>query len=175
MGNPGVGGEVCTGSGRLIHPSFLVSALTTDGGEKVPEAGLNAALEGRGVVTGSVARDDGGACGVLMGTVFAVRDLSGDGGAFDLVGSGVVFCSNALTNGARDTFFAPGNSEVKGIVVSVEEPTGPNEEGVTGAVGPIMDGREAFDSWRLGGKCVTPGGVSGARFDASDSSLGAEG
>jgi hypothetical protein len=146
-----------------------------DGGGTVPEAGLNAALEGRGVVMGSVARGDGGACGGLMGTVFAVRDLSRDGGAVGLVGSGAVFCSDAFTNDVRDTFFVPGDSDARGEVVTVEEPPCPNEEGAAGAVGPITGGRDAFASWDLVGKCVTPGGASGTRFNTSDSPSGAGG
>jgi hypothetical protein len=128
-----------------------------DGGETVPEAGLSTGFIGRGAVTGSVA-DDGGETGAdLMGTVFAVRDLSRDGrdvffasgvagageeGDFDgaamsLVGSGAVFWAGVLTRDERDNFFVPCDPGARGEVVAVEEPAGPAEEGTAGAVGPI--------------------------------------
>jgi len=78
-------------------------------------------------------------------------------------------------NDARNIFFVPGDSDARGEVVTVEEPACPNEEEAAGAVGPITDGKDALESWCLGGKCVTPGGASGARFDASDSPSGAGG
>ena len=64
----------------------------------------------------------------------------------------------------------------------MEEATGPDREGTVGAegaVGPsrlvlvflVSDERDTFfDSWCLEGRCETPGGASGARFDASAAS-----
>ena len=158
--NPSVGGEVCTGSGSTICPSFLERALTTDGGGTFPEGGLDTGLVGKGAVMGSVP-DDGGEAGAdLMGTVFAARAFIRDGkdaffasgcagggasgaagaeeeGGMDLVGSGVVCWASAFTNDERDTFFVPCCVGARGEVVTVEEPACPAEEGTAGAVGPI--------------------------------------
>lgn len=164
-----------------------------------PEAGLDPCLVGRGVVVESSAGDGGEDAACLKGTVFAVRDFIKDGrnaffssffvgggvsaeaGAetWALFASGVVFGPGVFTNDARDTFFVLW----RGDVVTGEEADCPVGKGAAGAVGPIGaflcaralgsdDGGSQADSCRLVGRCVTPGGVDGARFGAWTSSAG---
>lgn len=145
----GVGGEPTDLRGTV----FAVSAFIKDGNDAFFASGC----AGRGAP--AEAGKEGGAGGgtpVLLGS--------------DLVGSGAVWAA-PLTIAARDTFFVPWRGEV----VATEEADCPTVEGAPGAIGPsrpvfltralTIDGRDSLGvSWRLEGKCVTPGGVDGALF-----------
>jgi len=120
--------------------------------------------------------------GEVAGTVGAEEERLPEEGALVLVGRGAVLWASAFANDAADIFFVPCCTGTRGEVEEIEPATRPDAEGTAGATGPIrvfflpkaplFDGKgTGWESWRRVGKCVTPGGASGARFGGSGTAM----
>lgn len=107
-----------------------------------------------------------------------------EGAGISRVGSGDVLWARALTSEARETFFVLCGGAASGEVADIDEPDFLAVEGTVGAFGPIKfvffavktpcGGEETFSlSCGFDGRWVTPGGASGARLCAGDTSASA--